>query len=79
MAIGLGFGRMPRIENRICHVCILFSPAQKVEERETLVQQRIDHETKERDPNRLNPKGTIETRRLQQKRSGWTIEGNFDP
>lgn len=47
--------------------CILFLP-QKIEERETLVQQRIVIATTEKDPSRYVPKGTSQERRQRQKR-----------
>ncbi|CAM9223821.1 unnamed protein product, partial [Hapterophycus canaliculatus] len=41
---------------------------EKIEERETLVQQRIEYETSTKDPSRLRPKGSQQERREQQRR-----------
>eukprot|EP00752_Nemacystus_decipiens_P008014 g7161.t1 len=41
---------------------------EKIEERETLVQQRIEYETSTKDPSRLRPKGSQQERREQRRR-----------
>ena len=49
-------------------VCWLHPKSQKIESRESLVQQRIEHETSTKDPSRLRPRGTQQERREQRKR-----------
>ncbi|CAM9595800.1 unnamed protein product [Ectocarpus sp. 12 AP-2014] len=41
---------------------------EKIEERETLVEQRIEYETSTKDPSRLRPKGSQQERREQRRR-----------
>lgn len=55
-----------QISTVICRACPQRS--QKIEEREALVQKRIENETKKKDPSRLMAKGSLQERRQQQKR-----------
>lgn len=46
----------------------LFESLQKIEERESLVQQRIEYETSTKDPDRFKPKGSQQEKREQRRR-----------